>query len=52
MHVVVEYDHEILVPFLFFIYNFLTLVFVTIEFIGFVACELAAIGTLDSKRLH
>jgi hypothetical protein len=51
MHVVVEYNHEILVPFFFF-NNFLTLVFVNVEFIGFVTCELGVIGTLDSKRLH
>jgi len=52
MHAVVKYDHEILVPLFFFIYNFLTLVFVNVEFIGFVICELGVIGTLDSKRLH
>jgi hypothetical protein len=52
MDVVVKYDNEILVPLLFVIYNFLTLVFVNVEFIGFVTWELGVIGTLGLKRLH
>jgi hypothetical protein len=53
VHVVAKYDHEIFMPLLLTIFNFLTLTFVNVEVIGSITCELGVLEPwLQLKWLH
>ncbi len=43
MHVVAKYDHEIFMPLLLAIFNFLTLTFVNVQVVGSIICELGVL---------
>ncbi len=53
MHVVAKYDHELFMPLLLAIFNFLTLTFVNVEVVGSITCELSVLEPwLQLKWLH
>ncbi len=43
IHVVAKYDHEIFMPLLLAIFNFLTLTLVNVQVVGFITCELGVL---------
>ncbi len=53
VHVVAKYDHEIFMPLLLAIFNFIALTFVNVEVIGSTTCELGVLEPwLQLKWLH